>query len=144
MRRRDWALLAIAAGGAEGLTPVQLQKSLFLLGQNCRGDVGADYYVFIPYDYGPFDSEVYADADMLGSEGLVAIEPVAGKRWNRYAITDSGTAAAQRAARSAPDHAVRHLQELVRWAQQLSFAALVNTIYKHFPQYKINSVFNRR
>jgi hypothetical protein len=31
VRREDWTLLAIAAGGGQSLSPVQLQKSLFLL-----------------------------------------------------------------------------------------------------------------
>ena len=33
LRRRDWTLLAVAAAGGASLTPVQLQKILFLLGE---------------------------------------------------------------------------------------------------------------
>jgi hypothetical protein len=32
-RRRDWTLLAVAAPGRAPLTPAQLQKILFLLGE---------------------------------------------------------------------------------------------------------------
>jgi hypothetical protein len=34
LTRSDWTLLAIDAGGASGLSPVQIQKVLFLLGEN--------------------------------------------------------------------------------------------------------------
>jgi len=33
LRRRDWTLLAVAAAGGAPLTPVQLQKTLSLLGE---------------------------------------------------------------------------------------------------------------
>ena len=48
--RKDWALLAIAnAGHGVSLSPVQLQKSLFLLGRELGSKVGANFYDFQPY-----------------------------------------------------------------------------------------------
>src|SRR5439155_6656754 len=53
--RSAWVLLALLAAEGHSLTPVQLQKCLFLLGSRRPKDVGRDFYHFRPYDYGPFD-----------------------------------------------------------------------------------------
>ena len=57
MERKEWVLLALFAAEAYRLQPVQLQKSLFLLGQNVK-DVGTSYYDFMPFHYGPFSIDV--------------------------------------------------------------------------------------
>jgi len=36
MEPSEWLLVTVASGGEKGLSPVQLQKSLFLLGQEQR------------------------------------------------------------------------------------------------------------
>ncbi len=91
MKRRDWNLLAIASA-EQPMTPVQLQKSLFLIGEQLKDEVGDDYYEFRPYHYGPFDRAVYEDASDLVRAGLV--KPVATAkgqgRWNEYVPTASG------------------------------------------------------
>ena len=74
MEKRDWLLLALAAAKTKGLTPVQIQKSLFLFGENMSGIGGSRFYKFVPYNYGPFDKRIYSDAEALETEGLVVIE----------------------------------------------------------------------
>ena len=94
MERHDWVLATLAATGDEPLTPVQLQKSLFLLAQGRPKVVGKGFYQFRPYSYGPFDSSVYHDAEALAEEGLVTISrPNLGTR--QYRITTAGTKAAK-------------------------------------------------
>jgi hypothetical protein len=73
MQRQDWLLLVLCAAHQEGLTPVQLQKSLFLVGQELPRHVRSHFYAFFPYNYGPFDPQICRDADRLGKDGFVAI-----------------------------------------------------------------------
>jgi hypothetical protein len=141
MDRKEWALLAIAAGGDAGLTPVQLQKSLFLYGKHRPDEVGEDYYRFAPYDYGPFDAEVYRDAQRLQGAGLVDITSVPGRRWNKYVVSSMGLelAASLKKRRAVVD--IEHLEALVKWARGLTFSELVRAIYQLYPEYRANSVF---
>ena len=71
--RSDWTLLAICAGGFRGLSPVQLQKTLFLLGKQLPEAVTADFYDFQAYHYGPFDRTVYVDAERLSNTTCFAL-----------------------------------------------------------------------
>ncbi|MEO6022952.1 MAG: hypothetical protein ABIP64_07525, partial [Burkholderiales bacterium] len=74
MEARDWTLLVLAKAGE--LQPVQLQKSLFLLGRNLNEHQLAtgNFYNFEAYDYGPFSSGIYADAEMLEQGKLIIIK----------------------------------------------------------------------
>lgn len=141
MERRMWALLAIDAGGDPGLSPVQLQKTLFLLGENCRDDVGDVYYEFVPYDYGPLSMAVYGEAKELASEGLIAIRSAPGRRWSNYHITPEGRSIAETVRAKVDQVAAQYLQVIVDWAKKLTFAELLTAIYKQYPEYKVNSIF---
>jgi uncharacterized protein len=141
MNRQDWALLAISVANGRGLSAVQLQKALFLLERGVPTEVGNDYYNFKPYNYGPFDSRVYTDADQLSLKGLITVNQPTG-RYSVYNITPEGVARAKELEREAPPRAVQHVRNLVDWIQQLSFAELVRAIYSRYPDMKANSVFN--
>ena len=139
MKRKHWTLLVIAAGDRP-LTPVQLQKSLFLLGKNLPKTTGAGFYKFEPYDYGPFDVQVYLDAEILVAEGLVEISQ-SGRGWNEYSATPGGRiTAAVFEKKLNPKHA-SYIKAVVAWTQRLSFQALVRAIYAKYPSYRANSVF---
>src|SRR5437867_2462708 len=91
MPRRDWVMLAIADAGGQPITPVQLQKSLFLLGQELSDEVGNDYFRFRPYHFGPFSAAVYNDADRLEAEGLIRIDRLEpGRPWAEFSATPTG------------------------------------------------------
>jgi hypothetical protein len=142
VNRQDWTLLTIAAAKEKGLSPVQLQKSLFLLQQKYRKQVGSSFYNFVPYNYGPFDANVYSDAERLASAGLIIIDRHSGRGWPEYRISSSGLREANRLREDAPHDASLYLQKLVAWVHTLSFQQLVGTIYRLYPKYKQNSVFN--
>src|SRR5436190_18669612 len=79
MEPKDWTLLVISAADSRGLSPVQLQKSLFLLERRLSEEapaekLGESFYEFVPYNYGPFDVKVYQDAEALEERGLVTIQ----------------------------------------------------------------------
>lgn len=142
MERRNWALLVIDEAGASGLSPLQLQKSLFLIGRNLPTDVGDSYYEFVPYNYGPFDSRVYSDAQYLVNQELVQMAQVAGRNWSYYIITPLGHEMAQHIRESeVSERAAKYITTLVSWVQSLSFAQLLSAIYKAYPEYKAKSVF---
>jgi len=140
-RAGAWVLLALLHAKHHALTPVQLQKSLFLLGKRRPKDVGKAFYHFRAYDYGPFDVAVYNDADLLVADGLVAVNTRGGRSLRYYHLTDDGVAEAKRLARSAPEKALAYLAEVVPWAQQLSFNELVRAVYAEYPEMRENSVF---
>lgn len=144
MSRKDWSLLAISSAGEEGISPVRLQKSLFLLGKMLPEALGERYYRFVPYDYGPFDSTVYADVEVLRGKGYVMSRPAPGQRWSEYVITDKGLKYLEARKSKAPRRAVDYLKTVVKWALSLSFQQLVSSIYAEFPEFRKNSVFQER
>jgi uncharacterized protein len=141
MKRQDWTLLALSFANGRGLSAVQLQKALFLLERGLPDEVGPRFYNFTPYNYGPFDSSVYKDADVLADQSLVNISKPTG-RYTVYSITPEGAKSAKELVAKAPARAVQHLKDIVEWIQTLTFAQLVRAIYTRYPEMKENSVFS--
>lgn len=139
VERTDWLLLALHHAGEQGLSPVQLQKSLFLLSREVPDDVGVGAYQFIPHNYGPFSRDIYADADALSRRGLVDIQM--GGPYSHYAITETGKQRLREVEHDFPNRAYEYLSDVVRWTQKQSFSALVRAIYDKYPEYRVNSVF---
>ena len=139
MTRQDWLLLVLAAAGGKPLSPLQLQKSLFLVGHDLAKLVGADFYTFRPFDYGPFDATVYQDAEEQAAQGLVAIRshPVT-KRV--FSLTTTGITRARALEPELPADAARHCRYIVQWAQSQTFQELTQAIYERFPAYAERSV----
>jgi hypothetical protein len=137
MTRQDWMLLVLAAADGAALQPVQLQKVLFLLGKRMPHEVGTDFYTFEPYDYGPFDANVYRDAEALAMQGLATITH---GRWKTYASTPAGSGRAARLAVERP-HVFEFIRRLVAWARSLTFQQIVKAIYAEFPDMRAKSVF---
>lgn len=139
LRRADWTLLALAAAEGAPLTPVQLQKTVFLLSQAAAKTLGEQLYQFAPYDYGPYDASVYRDAESLEGQGLVSV--TRDGRWRVYAATPAGVDRASKIAAQVPPTLLDYLRSVVKWARGLSFQDLVRAIYKDYPEYRVNSVF---
>ena len=68
MERRQLLLAALSPAKGGQYTPVQVQKLIFLLDREASALTGGPHYKFVPYDYGPFDSDVYADLRSLADE----------------------------------------------------------------------------
>ncbi len=140
MRREDWTLVAIDNAGTRGLTPVQIQKVLFLLGKEIPTAVSDSFYLFIPHNYGPFSKQVYSDAERLAVNGLVAIErPIGG--YQEYRITAAGANVARALVAQADPRAITYLRNVVSWAQNQTFSGLIRAIYNKYPEFRANSVF---
>jgi hypothetical protein len=66
-------IAAMAAGDLNSLTPVQIQKLLFLLDKRAAAKLGGPFFNFEPYHYGPFDREIYDQLDAFAQNGLIEI-----------------------------------------------------------------------
>ena len=140
MTRRDWTLLAIAAARGEPITPIQLQKSLFLLRERRSTAVGERFHKFTPHNYGPFAKSVYVDAEKLQTSGDVHVDTGDG-RWSEFSATAKGLNRAEVLRSTAPVEGVEYLGRAVAWTRSLSFEQLVKAIYDEFPEQRANSVF---
>jgi len=141
METKDWLLLTVAEGAAEGLSPVQLQKGVFLVCEMVKQTKKDECYVFEPHNYGPFSANVYAEAEALEQEGLVDIHAAAPRRYARYTATSEGEQRAS-ALRDSLDEPTRdYLRQVVQWVKQKTFPELIRAIYHFFPDYNVNSVF---
>lgn len=136
---RKYLLAALAAAPGGALSPVQAQKALFVLGQEAEGQVGRDFYQFVPYNYGPFCREIYDDVADLASQGLVMIDNSA--KPARYIITKTGLdeAAQSEIAPSLEEY----VSAVVGWVAAQSFSQLLNSVYSKYPAFAVNSVFSR-
>ena len=139
--RARWLVTALLIAGDSGLTAVQLQKSLFVLGRRRAKEVGAPYYDFKPYDYGPFDASVYHDADYLANLGYVQVDGSQGKSLRTFHLTEQGKEEAAKLLPKLSEPAVTLLKKVVPWTQRLSFEELVRSVYEAFPEMRAKSVF---
>lgn len=145
LRRKDWCLLVLAAAQGAPLQPVQLQKSLFLIGENVKpveSGLSVNFYAFEPYDYGPFDSNVYADAEELQREGLAYITQHPHRSYRQYAATNLGLQRANEIESRLPAGVCEYVRSVVQWALPRSFNEIVRTIYRQYPAQRARSVFN--
>lgn len=142
MNRRDILLAVLSASEGRPYTPVQIQKAAFLIARNMPHLITeGPNYNFAPYDYGPFDQDVYNDAECLARSGLAEITQEAGVRWKRYAATDAGVARGRELlATMHPGHN-NYICRVSAWVRALSFEQLVKSIYDAYPEMKANSIF---
>ena len=143
MQKEDFLLMVVASGKDEPLTPVQLQKSLFLISEHKQRfpEVPESFYDFRPYHYGPFDIRVYQDADVLAEKGLVLRFTSNIGAWKDTVATHSGREKAEELMAQLNPVLKRYIREVVEWTQKLSFRELVGAIYQAYPDYRKNSVF---
>ena len=96
---------------------------------------------FAAYDYGPFDSDVYAEARHLRTEGRAVIAPSGYGRWDTYAASELGIADGQRLLESlAPAHQ-DYIRQVADWVLGQLFTSLVKSIYETYPEMRANSIF---
>jgi len=131
-------MLAAAADGR--LDPVQMQKTLFILSQEAKAYVGADFYTFRPYNYGPFDSLIYRDVDQLARQGLLIDDNR--NRVRCYVLTQSGAQQAQAIGAGLPTQLTDYIRAVVTWAKSVTFDELLRAVYARYPAYAVNSVFS--
>ena len=141
LTRQDWLLLALSKSPRGTMSPVQIQKALFLFGQQVGGSLGTEFYSFEPYDYGPFDAAIYVDLRRLTSLGHVMGEWSPGRSWKNYAITGPGREVARELESDADARLAAFLERVVTWVGGRSFSGLLRNVYAAYPEFAVNSVF---
>jgi hypothetical protein len=142
MTRRDVLLAALSNSADQSLTPVQIQKAMFLVAKEAGHLAPKPFYEFEKYNYGPFCADIYSDLDALRLTGFVSCEQMTGSRVRRYRLTAVGHAKSNSAGSKLNPVLGAYLQTVVRWVTSLGFQDLVRSIYKKYPEYKENSIFS--
>ena len=134
---RELIMIAtVAAAGEAGLDRVQLQKSLFLVGEECNSELPADFYQFHPYMYGPFAQEVYADIERLSDGPLIETFPGDDGR-PFYRLVSSNAAGLF----NLSEDLKLGIGRVVEWVRSMPFDELVRAIYYLYPDQRENSVY---
>ena len=141
LTRQDWLLLALSKSPGGAMSPVQIQKAMFLFGQEAGDSIGTDFYSFQPYDYGPFDAAIYADLRRMTSLGHVRGEWNPDRSWKTYKITGPGRGAALVLENDADARLAEYLGRIVAWVRGRSFSDLLRSVYAAYPEFAVNSVF---
>jgi uncharacterized protein len=141
-QREQIALVVLSLANGEPFTPVQIQKAMFLASDKVAGAFRThSRYDFQPYDYGPFDWQVYADIEALAKEGMAQVNQQPGTRWRTYSATEAGIALGQHYAERLSDEQRIVLEKIAKLVRSLSFSELVSAIYKAYPPMRARSVF---
>lgn len=139
--KTDWLLVALASSGQGMLSPVQVQKTMFIFKQGAETALPAEnFYNFVPYNYGPFNADIYRDLDTLEMGGLTQIFNRYHGGQRRYAITQAGRSRAD-TVRNGNIRIADYMTQVTRWVESKSFADLIRAVYETWPAYRANSVF---
>jgi hypothetical protein len=141
MTREQWLLMALAHRAGQPMSPVQIQKAMFLMRMEAGRHLPPGFYDFVPYNYGPFDVNIYHDLDSLIARGLVTYDGSSNRNWKVYAATPAGVSAGRTAMTEAQVEGLDYLKRAVDWVCSQSFTQLVRAIYAKYPAFKANSVF---
>ena len=141
LTRQDWLLLALAKSAGGAMSPVQIQKAMFLFGQGAGDSIGTDFYSFQPYDYGPFDAAIYADLRRMAGLGHVRGAWNPDRSWKTYTVTESGRKVALVLANDTDARLTEYLGRIVTWVGGRSFSDLLRSVYAAYPEFAVNSVF---
>ncbi len=140
MKQGEIVLAALAGGGwNNGFSPIQIQKTLFLIDEEAAEYIGGRCFNFAPYHYGPFDQAVYSTLDDLESQGLV--EQINTGRHRKFVLTKDGFNAGSKILKSMDPKPKNYIRRVAEWARSLSFQELVAAIYHKYPNMREKSVF---
>jgi hypothetical protein len=140
--RQQLLLAILAAAKGRPYSPVQIQKAVFLITRNLPNLVTeGDRFEFVPYDYGPFDSDVYLEAEELQRTGAATIASSGSGRWNVYSATDEGAKRGSEVLSRLAPQSRQYVENVSNWIRSQSFGSLVRSIYEAYPEMRQNSIF---
>ncbi len=139
-------LVFIGDAGPQELDPIRIQKGQFLIAMEApREWLPAEArYTFEPYNYGPYSPRIYADLDRLEHKGYIRSEEVRGQSWRYYSLTPAGRRLSRELSLGMPTGLIAYMEELRAFVTRLSFDQLLNAVYRRYPAFAVNSVFNRQ
>ena len=139
MTQRDIVLAALAPAEGKPHSPVQVQKLLFLLDREAAELVGGPHFKFGPYNYGPFDKDVYSALEELDADELLVT--IRSDGWKRsYALTPAGQQEGEALFGTLTEQAQEYIRRASDFVRALNFSQLVSAIYKAYPDMRENSV----
>jgi DNA-binding PadR family transcriptional regulator len=112
--------------GASGLSPVQLQRSLFLVCQKREEQVGPHVYEFEPTGSGPASAAIFADMDALVTAEYIVKEWVPESSCSTFRLSEAGRARAADFRRKMKKEALEGLEDAVAWVKEQSYLELVH------------------
>ena len=119
---------------------IQLQKLLFLLDENVSPDLfGGKLFDFQPYNYGPFDKDVYTEMNKLSFQNLAHIDT--SERSTKYALSAEGQKKGAELLNTLPKNYIKYIKDVNNFVTVVPFRELVSSIYKAYPRMKKNSIF---
>ncbi len=139
MDRTNFVLAALSVANGAIYTPVQVQKLFFLIDREIPKLVGRPHFSFEPYNYGPFDQDVYRELEALETDGYVELVPQS--TWSSYRLIDKGQAKGGKYLAQLDKKAISYIRDASGFVRKLSFTQLVSAIYKGYPEMRENSVF---
>jgi len=139
MNKKQIILAGLFPANQKIYSPVQVQKLFFLLDKNIPQLINGPLFDFQPYNYGPFDKEVYRTIEELSEEGLTEIIP-SSSRLN-YRLTSEGQKEGEKFFNYLAPEAQKYITDVSNFVLSLSFSSLVSAIYKAYPDMRQNSVF---
>jgi uncharacterized protein len=132
-------LLAAGATGPFDFDPIRLMKGTFVVAM--RGPQRwRELFHFQPYDYGPFDVDVYRARDELIAKGLLESDDRGA--YSRYRLTNSGKQRAAALQEQLPTDVREWMSSVGHYITSRSFSQLLREIYAEFPEFATRSVFS--
>ncbi len=141
--RQKIVIAAMAAVPAASFESVHVQKLFFLIDERLADKIGGRQFNFQPYHFGPFDKSVYEELAVLDKKGLVEIGHIMirGRPHRSYSLSVDGQREGRENLENFNENVRDYLTKLSTWVRDLSFAQLVGSIYRAFPEMRKNSIF---
>lgn len=138
--RQKFVLAALSAAGRDDkYAPVDVQKMFFLLDREASAFHGGPKFNFDPYDFGPFDKQVYEELEALKASDLIEI--TSNGRHKEFALTPTGKREAEGILQRFDAKLTDYMARLGHWVLDNDFSTIVSEIYKKYPEMKAKSVF---
>ena len=130
MLRRQRTVLRLLSTADGAVSATQLQKFIFLLGQETF--IGRDhtFYEFLPYKFGPYSFAAQREIEAMGAYGYIAAIGT-----SSLSVTESG----RREAAAVDGDTVRAVSRIVSLYGKVELMQLMKDVYARYPWYAVNS-----
>lgn len=127
------------------LDPIQIQKTIFLIEKECIENKNfSKTFNFVPYNYGPFDKDIYNDLQILIQKNLAIPE----WHWNikQYKATESTTLlnCKDELIQYYGETFLQNVKNITDFVLSLSFNELLTWLYGKYPEMAENTVYNKK
>ena len=134
MNKKDLILHVLSLAENRSLSPVQIQKLLFLIDERISHSIiGGKFFNFKPYDFGPFDKQIYIELDSLITDGLIDVEYI--EKVKYFHLKDISLST------QINSEINDKIKNLCAFVKKCSFKELLTAIYNEYPSMAVNTVF---